>query len=234
MMKDIVKPTVILTAVALACALLLSHVQRLTGPVIEKRARERREQALSLALPGYTVGPERKVALDGAEFTWWEGEKKVDDKSEKGYAFIVKTPGNDGDIEAIAGVDGNNRITGLTIISQAETPGLGARCVEIPDRETFWDHFREGIPPRDRSGEARIPWFQKQFEGLDAGTKIGFLRRGVWDPGMREVLLEKNSISAITGATITSTAVIAGIEKGMALLARARSMQAPAAEGGAR
>lgn len=239
MMKDIIKPTVILTAIALVCALLLSHAQKLTAPVIDRRVKEKQEQALSLVLPGYTVGPARKAMLDGAAFTWWEGEKKVNDpvvreKTVKGFAFITASPGYSGDIEAMVGVDENGIITGLTVISQTETPGLGARCVEVASRESLWDLFRDRIPVRDRGDEVQIPWFQKQFEGLTTKGKIGFMRRGVWNPNMRESLVEKNAISAITGATITSTAVIAGVERGVARLAKARSMQAPPAAGGAR
>ncbi|HOT45264.1 MAG TPA: FMN-binding protein [Spirochaetota bacterium] len=240
MMKDIIKPTVILTAIALICVFLLSHVEKLTVPVIAKRAKESREQALALVLPGFTVtGDEKRARVDGSDFTWWEGEKKVEDaimkeKTVKGFAFLTKSPGYSGDIETMVGVDENGKVTGLTVISQTETPGLGARCVEVASRETLWDRFRGGIPVRDFADEARIPWFQNQFEGLDTKKKIGFMRRGVWNPNMRESLLEKNAISAITGATITSTAVIAGIEAGVARLAKARATQAPAAPGGAR
>ncbi len=242
MMRDIVKPTVVLTAIALVCALLLSHVQKLTAPAILKRTKEKQVQALTLVLPGFTMGGEQKVLVDGVEFTWWEGEKKVDEKTVymtasktvKGYAFITKKPGYSGDIESMVGVDENGKITGLTVISQTETPGLGARCVEVANRKTMWDLFRSGKPAKDFGDEARIPWFQKQFEGLDAKVKIGVLKLGVWNPGMRGSLIEKNAISAITGATITSSAVIAGIEAGMARLVKARSMQTSAAAGGAR
>jgi Na+-translocating ferredoxin:NAD+ oxidoreductase subunit G len=234
MIKDIVKPTVILTAIALVCAFLLSHVQKLTVPAILIRTKAKQEQALALVLPGFTVSGERKTMVDGTEFTWWEGEKKIDNRTVKGFAFITKSPGYSGDIETMVGADENGKITGLTIIGQTETPGLGARCMEVANRETLWDHVRGGIPVQDYGDGVRIPWFQEQFEGLDTRTKIGILRRGVWNPNMRESLLEKNSISAITGATITSTAVIAGIEAGMARLVKARSIQAPAAPGGAR
>ncbi len=106
--------------------------------------------------------------------------------------------------------------------------------MEVASRETLWDHVRGGIPVRDLPDEVRIPWFQKQFEGLDTNRKIGFMRRGVWNPNMRESLIEKNAISAITGATITSTAVIAGVEAAMTKLQKARALSAPAPGGGAR
>ncbi len=231
-MKDIIKPAAILTAIALVCAFLLSHVQKLTAPAILMRGKEKKEQALALVLPGFTVSTERKSPVDGSDFTWWEGEKNIDNRTVKGFAFLMKSPGYGGDIESMAGVDESGKIIGLTIISQTETPGLGARCVEIVNRETLRDHIRGDIPVRDYSDGVRIPWFQKQFEGLDANAKIRILRRGIWNPNMRESLAEKNAISAITGATITSAAVIAGVEAGMARLKKARSLPAPDRAGG--
>lgn len=234
MMKNIIKPTIILTAIALICAFLLSHVQKLTVPAILKRTKEKQEQALALVLPGFTVSGEKKASVEGSDFTWWEAEKKVDLTTVKGYAFVTKSAGYGGDIESMVGVDESGKIMGLTIISQSETPGLGARSAEVANRETLWDHIRDGVPVRDISDGIRIPWFQEQFEGLDANTKIRIYRRGVWNPNMRESLLGKNGISAITGASITSTAVVAGIEAGMARLKKARSLSAPGTAGGAK
>jgi Na+-translocating ferredoxin:NAD+ oxidoreductase subunit G len=224
-MRDIIKPTLVITAVALVCVLGLSHVQRLAGPEIIKRVRESQAAALSLVLPGYNVGEARTAVIDGTAFTYWVGEKKEDDKTVPGYAFVARSPGYGGDIESMVGVDDTGVILGMSIINQSETPGLGSRCAEVADRETLWDYLRGGIPRRDLADGARIPWFQNQFKGLNASGKIGVLRRGVWNPGMRAELLEKNAISALTGATITSTAVITGIEKGVALLAKARQRE---------
>ena len=108
----------------------------------------------------------------------------------------------------MVGVDENGKVLGLSIISQSETPGLGDRCVEVADRETLWDHIRDGIPPRDFGDETRIPWFQNQFKGLNANSNIRMVRRGDWNPDMREDLLEMNAISALTGASITTSAVM--------------------------
>ena len=231
MIEKIIKPAIVLAAVAVVCVIVPSYVHRLTGRQIIKRIKEKQEAALSLVLPGFTVGPARKADIDGKEFIYWEGETGIDNKTVKGYAFLTKSPGYGGMVESIVAVDEKGTILGLSIINQSETPGLGARCADVTNRENLWEHIRGDVAVRDFNDENRIPWFQNQFKGLDANSKIKTLKRGDWDPGMREDLLKKNAISALTGATITSSAVIAGIEEGMSRLKKALLL-APAGRGG--
>ena len=231
MIENNIKPALVLTAVVLVCFLAISYVQRLTSRQIIERIVEKQEAALSLVLPGFTVGAARKTDIDGKEFLYWEGEKMIDDKTVKGYAFMTKSPGYGGLVESMVGVDERGTILGLSIVNQSETPGLGERCVEVMNRGTLWDYIRGGIPVRDFSDETRIPWFQSQFKGLDANSKIRMLKRGDWNPGMREYFLQKNAISALTGATATSSAVIMSIEEGISRLKKARLHAAANKEG---
>ncbi|MBN1495303.1 MAG: FMN-binding protein [Spirochaetes bacterium] len=232
--RQIIRPTLVLTAITVASVFLLSHVERLAGPIIIKRARQKQEAALSLVLPGYIVLSSRTIAVDGVEFTYWEAEKKVENRTVRAYAFLTKGTGYGGDMVMMAGVDEKGEVLGLSIISQSETPGLGDRCLEVADRETLWDHLKGGIPERDFSDATRIPWFQNQFKGLDANEKIQIVKRGDWEPGMRDGLLEINAISAITGATITSAGVVRGLESGLDRLRRAREAAAAEQTGGIR
>jgi len=123
-------------------------------------------------------------------------------------------------------VDEKGVILGLSIIQQAETPGLGDRCVEVAHRETLFDHIRGGIPNGDLPNEPLTPWFQNQFKVVDAGARISIARRGDWNPEMRESLLALNAVSALTGASITTEAVVRSVERGMALLVKARAAAA--------
>ena len=222
MIRDILRPTLIITAVALVCVIVLSQVRQLTAPVLAARAKERQAQALALALPGFDMGEARTSRVDGKEFTWWQGEKQEEGKMRKGYAFLTKGHGYSGDIESMVGVDEAGVVLGLSIISQSETPGLGDRCVEIAYRETLWDHLRKETPFRDLGDGARIPWFQNQFNGIRTDRRIEVARRGDWTPGMREDLLAMNAISALSGASVTTEAVVKSVEEGMALLAKAK------------
>jgi electron transport complex protein RnfG len=232
MIHEILKPTLIITLVAFICTVSLSYVSTCTDPVLVKRSKERQDLALQLVLPGYSISAARKMVDSGLEFQYWEAEKRAGNKVMKGYAFITRSPGYADDIESMVGVDEKGVILGLSIINQSETPGLGARSIEVANRETIWDHIRGGIPDRDHYDETRMPWFQNQFKGLKAGERIRLLRLGVWNPNIRTALVEKNAISALTGATITSSAVVRGIEQGMVMLNKARAMDAAGAAGG--
>jgi len=61
------------------------------------------------------------------------------------------------------------------VLTQSETPGLGARAIEI------------------KQGE-KTPWFLSQFKGKEANS------------------IELNDIEAITGATITSEAILSSVK----------------------
>ena len=75
----------------------------------------------------------------------------------------------------MVGMDTNGIITHIKILSQDETPGLGAKIVEVANGESE-------------------PWFQRQFSGKKASDL-------------------DHAVDAITGATITSKAVIDSIQQ---------------------
>jgi electron transport complex protein RnfG len=97
------------------------------------------------------------------------------DGEKSGYAFIASGSGYGGDIDILVGLDSDFKIKDISIITQTETPGLGARITE----STFTD----------------------QFKGLSAD----------------EIALRSNNgmIDAITGATISSKAVVDTVREKM-------------------
>jgi Na+-transporting NADH:ubiquinone oxidoreductase subunit C len=112
--------------------------------------------------------------------------KEDDGQTIRGYAFPVTGPGFWGPIYTMVGVDANiSKIIGIAFYKHSETPGLGGRITE--------------------------DWFQNQFAGLklppaDGGERIFRLKSvdGKKAP---------NEIDAITGATQTSTAVEAFLNR---------------------
>ena len=136
-----------------------------------------------------------------------------------GYSGLVKT---------MVGIDENGIILGISILRQSETPGLGARSVEIATKETFFGYlFGESSPTED---ESIAPWFQEQFTGLNTSKRIDIAKKGDWSIEIRDELLERNAISAITGATITSRAVRDSINTGIKDLKRAMQMETDSVE----
>lgn len=97
-----------------------------------------------------------------------------------GYAFLGEGKGYSSVISIMIGVDIYGKIQGIKILNQNETPGLGTRIEEVKGTRTVWDLIKGKKIER-----SNIPWFQKQFSEKPIGE-----------------------VQVITGATITSKAVI--------------------------
>jgi len=219
-MKNILKPAIILAAVAFCSSLLLSFVRGVTYPVILQQEKDKEKNALMMVLPGYEIGNPRIVKFDnGEEFKFWIGEKKLDNQVLKGYAYLSVNYGYSGDIKSMVGVDENNKILGISIVQQSETPGLGDRVNEKAASETIWGV----ILGRSYGGEGVTePWFQDQFKGIDLNKKIKIVKQGAWTIDMQEDLLSQNAVSAITGATITTKAITGSLKEGLIKLTKAK------------
>ena len=215
-MKTIIKPAIILMLVAFLSALALSHIKKITYPRILLLKQQKEENAIAIVLPGYVIGEQKQVDMEGEKFTYWEAEKKDEnDKAVKGYAFITGSPGYSGDVVSMVGIDEGGTILGISILHQTETPGLGARCEEVASSKTFFGAIFGSDTAEE---EDLLPWFQEQFKGLKINEKIGIFKNGDWNESMKEGLIEKNGVTAITGATITTRALIKSLEKGIANL----------------
>jgi len=226
MFRTIIKPALILSIIAFLASFTLSHINRITKPEIEKRLQMKKDEAYAAVLPaqsGYVITEKGKKAMvDGREFEYTIAEKTEGDKKIKAYAFETAKSGYSGVIRSIVAVDENMKLLGISIIQQSETPGLGARSKEVASSGTFFSHFFGS----NSSGEQvkSQSWFEEQFTGLDCTKPIGILKKGEFASASEELkkeLAEKNSVSAITGATITTKAVIDSIANGIQRLKKA-------------
>jgi len=90
-----------------------------------------------------------------------------------GHAFMAETSGYAGAILILVGLEPDTTLRGIRIISQQETPGLGAQITES--------------------------FFLQQFPGLTVDDV--------------ELTTKGGKVDAITGATISSSAVVEGVRK---------------------
>jgi len=149
-MKEIARLILVLVLICLAAALALSQVYSLTKGPIENALREERLRAIRTVLPSYDNEPDRDVIHmvtgtddEGAEIAtdYYVGRSGGEIV---GIAFETSSPaGYSGDIDLMVGVDPDGVITGVEVISHAETPGLGSKITE----KGFLDLF----PGRDLS-----------------------------------------------------------------------------------
>lgn len=123
---------------------LLAFVNKLTKPKILAQAKAEEVIALKEVMTG--VDNFEEVKKDNQIFYF----KAIDkDKNIIGYCFLARKYGYSSDIVTMVGIKPTGEITGIKILEQNETPGLGAKMVEI------------------RQGEKK-PWFQNQFSGKNS------------------------------------------------------------------
>lgn len=206
-MSDIIKLTVTLVIISIAAGLAIAF----TNGKTEEKITQQKMQAEQLAL--------KSVFPNGSEISAIENDTLIKEKywiSSKGgnitgYAFKGSGRGFSSDIEFIAGVDPDGKILGLVILSQAETPGLGTRIEEVVSKKYIWNAFS-----KEKQEAKTLPWFTEQFRGITVKQDINIDKSGEWhlkSKSEKSNLLTKNSVSALTGATISTKAVILAVKK---------------------
>ncbi|MCP3895356.1 MULTISPECIES: RnfABCDGE type electron transport complex subunit G [Bacteroides] len=130
----------VLTGVTAISVALLAYVNELTkGPIAEANAKTLNE-ALKQVLPAFTNNP---VAESDTIFSEKEGKKIVDfilypakDGDQWiGTAVQATSLGFGGELKVLVGFDAEGKIYNYSLLSHAETPGLGSKAA---------DWFKEG------------------------------------------------------------------------------------------
>ena len=131
-MNKIVKLTVVLFLVCAIVAGVLGGVNLITKDKIAEQDRIKTAKAYSAVLEAsdYT-----DVDYDQATFTTIDRIVKADDK---GYVVTTTFSGAQGSITMAVGVDTDYKCTGISIISHAETSGLGAKAADQSEYGEWW------------------------------------------------------------------------------------------------
>jgi len=159
-MKEMVRYGSVLAIICIVAAGLLAGVNSLTKDKILQQAQAEEDASLKEVMP---AGASFEAIKSGSEILYY----KVYDKSKKyiGIAFKSSGKGYSSIIETMVGMFKDGTITAIKVLSQNETPGLGARVSE--------------------------PDFTGQFKDKK----------------------DLNEVEAITGATISSKAVMDSVQK---------------------
>ena len=126
-----------LFVICLVCSGLLAGVYALTKEPIDAAAKAKNEAAIMEVLPetAVTVEEERTVEYEGASYTY---NLAYDEQGNTvGCAVNVAPVGFGGPIAIKVGFDADGVIWNTKVLSQAETPGLGAKCTEASFSEQF-------------------------------------------------------------------------------------------------
>ena len=137
-----------LLAICLVCSALLAGVYALTAEPIAAAAAKKNESAIKEVLPESAVAieEERTIEVDGQTYTY---NLAYDQQGNTvGCAINVSPLGFGGPILIKVGLDASGVIWNTKVLSQAETPGLGAKCTEA----AFADQFRQFNPSEKKLG----------------------------------------------------------------------------------
>lgn len=186
-MKRMMKDAAILFAITLIAGLLLGVVYEVTKePIALQEAKRKNEackevfqdavnfEALELSMPE-TPGTSEKAAAIINEVS----AAVAEDGTVLGYVLDITThEGYNGDIQFTMGIRLDGTVNGISLLSIAETPGLGMKAEEVLK-----------------------PQFAEKNVGLFSYTKTG--------------AVTSDQIDAISGATITTNALVNGVNTGL-------------------
>ncbi len=175
-MNTSIKMMLVLTLITMLSGGVLAYWDAFTQPRILYHREQALKKAVAEVLPTYENY--EQVVADG--MTFYIG--KVGDKI-VGVAFQADGSGFQGNILMMVGVTPEfAEITGIIVLEQVETPGLGTKIVTDP------------------TNKSKPLWFREQFKGVAADAEITVVKN---------IAPANNSeIQAITGATITSKAIV--------------------------
>jgi len=201
-MKSFLRFTLVLGLVNLVAASVLASVYFITKPKIEMQEAMVKENALKQVIP-LTVGNRVEPVEEDGAVKYWEVFKGSSSRVQ-GYVFIAKKYGYSSVIETMVGIKKDGTITGVRMLSQNETPGLGAKITEVVSDKTILKALKQFFSKERKVEKEGTPYFTEQFNGCNI-YKLEFC--------------EDAGVHAISGATISSKAVLDSIrEKGLEII----------------
>ncbi len=149
-MKLGVKMVLVLTSIALVSGLLLSYTYESTKKDIIRNKEIEKEKAVRVVLPGTERFEEKVINPKNSLLISYDAEgNKI------GYAMLTEGAGFQGPIKLMIGFDTTlNKITGIEVLENVETPGLGNRITEKWFKEQFKGRltpvgYVKGVKPTD-------------------------------------------------------------------------------------
>lgn len=151
-LKDYLVPTVTLFIICLISTVLLGVTNSVTAPIIADLAVETEKKSRQVVFADAASFGEAEVAEDGTSVV-----TALDEAGNViGHVVVNTAKGYGGDISVMTGVDTDGKVTGVNILSHAETAGLGAKAAEQSFRDKFIGLVQEITVSKDKAGDNSI------------------------------------------------------------------------------
>ena len=134
--KFILKVAGTLTVISLVVAALLGLVDNVTADKIAEIDAEKTRVSMSAVVPEGSEFTDKleisddvaaAAAAQGGKLTELYGVKNAG--ADAGYVMKIAASGSQGTITMMVGVDANKAITGISVVSHAETSGIGTKVM---------------------------------------------------------------------------------------------------------
>ncbi|GAB4273370.1 MAG: RnfABCDGE type electron transport complex subunit G [Candidatus Rifleibacteriota bacterium] len=156
-MKDMLKMGLFLFAVAAVAGVLLAITENITAPHIAANKKAKLEQARKEVLPQAVSFSQNEIKAENQNETITYSAGFDKDGKIQGAVVNVYPKGYAGPIEMVVGLDLTGKITGVKILSQKETPGLGTKLSD----PVFMEPFKKLIASKEK------PVFMVKQDGGD-------------------------------------------------------------------
>lgn len=132
-LKDIAVPAVALFVICLVASVLLALTNNVTAEKIAQNLVETEKASRMVVMPEAVSFGEAEVKENGLTVC-----EALDDKQEVvGYVYTSSAKGYGGAVGVMVGLDKDGTVTGIEILSHAETPGLGANATSDSFKSRF-------------------------------------------------------------------------------------------------
>ena len=121
--QSFIAPIVVLVVICFVASAVLAGVFKITDPIIQSRAQEAAEQAMTQVLP------------EGREFKQFDGALEsgvtaaYTTGNEAGTVCSTSFNGFGGAVKLMIGVNADGKVTGIQVMEQSETPGVGSNAL---------------------------------------------------------------------------------------------------------
>ena len=190
--KYIIKLAVTLFLTCVVVAGALGAVNMVTAPNIAAINKAKTEEAMKAVVAdaensyfsdALEITPEMQAAAASAGGSVTEFYEVNDGVVAIGHALKIVASGSQGSIEMMVGLDLEGTVTGVSVVKNSETAGIGSKVMENEPNV-------KGVPVLD------------QFQGKSAAD-------GVLSVG--------SNVDAITGATVSTKGITAGVNAAIAV-----------------
>ena len=117
--------TLVLGLTCLLCSAVLGGAYALTKEPIDAAAVAKTNKAVGAVLPAFDETAYESVEVDGKTYNYY---KAVKGGETVGYAVESTVVGFGGPLSLMVGVTPDGVVYNTSVLSHAETPGLGAKC----------------------------------------------------------------------------------------------------------